>query len=494
MEEIWPKEAETRRSKNRHYSPNEFRQKIADMNPLFVNNQANDAKDLVNFIIMTLHEELNQSIAGDNINAMTNILNNNNNNNNNKMEDVFQVFYEEYQRTFKSKISELFYAISQNTTQCLSCKNCQYNFQAYFFLVFPLEEVKKYTINQILNNNNNNSNNNMNMNNNNMINLNNNMNNNQLALVNNMNNIMNNMNMINNMNMMMNNNMNNNMNMMNNNMNMMNNMMNNNMMNNMMNNNMNMNNMMNNMMNNNMNMNNMINNNMPNNMNMNNMMNNNNMNMNFGMGMGMPNMLPQTTNNMLMNNNIFNQMLQTNMNNLVRNNTAPMPVSMMNNINNTSTQNPRLIKLNNNIVSIQDCFEYNQKTEKFQDSNQIYCNACRQMADASYSSYLTTAPKILILLLNRGVGIQFKIKLEFTTELDITNYIQKKTGNIKYKLIGVITHLGESGEGGHFIAHCLSPIDNNWYTYNDAIVNETENFQKIIDFGMPYLLFYQKIE
>ena len=145
-------------------------------------------------------------------------------------------------------------------------------------------------------------------------------------------------------------------------------------------------------------------------------------------------------------------------------------------------------------MSIQDCFEYNQKIEKFRGSNQIYYNSCRQMADAFYSSYLTTAPKILILLLNRGVGIQFKIKLEFTTELDITNYIQKKTGNIKYKLIGVITHLGESGEGGHFIAHCLSPIDNNWYTYNDAIVNETENFQKIIDFGMPYLLFYQKIE
>ena len=63
-----------------------------------------------------------------------------------------------------------------------------------------------------------------------------------------------------------------------------------------------------------------------------------------------------------------------------------------------------------------------------------------------------------------------------------------------YKLIGVITHIGNSGEDGHFIAHCLNPIDNAWYTYNDAIVNKTTNFQKIIDFGMPYLLFYKKIE
>ena len=96
---------------------------------------------------------------------------------------------------------------------------------------------------------------------------------------------------------------------------------------------------------------------------------------------------------------------------MISNNIASMPLPIMNNINNTANQNPKLIKLNNNIVSIQDCFEYNQKTERFQDSKQIYCNNCHKMSDAAYSSYLTTAPKILILLLNRGICIQFKIKL-----------------------------------------------------------------------------------
>ena len=66
-----------------------------------------------------------------------------------------------------------------------------------------------------------------------------------------------------------------------------------------------------------------------------------------------------------------------------------------------------------------------------------------------------------------------------------------ETSNI-YNLIGVITHIGDSGESGHFIAHCLSPIDNKWYTYNDAIVTEMQEFQRIIDLGMPYLLFYQR--
>ena len=166
-------------------------------------------------------------------------------------------------------------------------------------------------------------------------------------------------------------------------------------------------------------------------------------------------------------------------------------------MNNNNQNSPRLQKLNNNIVNIMDCFDYNKKIDVFTDSNQIYCNMCWQMANAHYTSSLTTAPKILILLLNRGVGIQFKIKLEFTTILDLTNYISEKNGNknIKYKLIGVITHLGESGASGHFIAHCLSPIDDKWYTYNDAVVSEIDNFQKnIIDLGMPYLLFYRLMD
>ena len=49
----------------------------------------------------------------------------------------------------------------------------------------------------------------------------------------------------------------------------------------------------------------------------------------------------------------------------------------------------------------------------------------------------------------------------------------------------------------HFIAHCLSPIDNEWYIYNDAYVNKIGKAQfqeKIINLGMPYLLFYKKLE
>ena len=63
----------------------------------------------------------------------------------------------------------------------------------------------------------------------------------------------------------------------------------------------------------------------------------------------------------------------------------------------------------------------------------------------------------------------------------------------KYKLIGVITHLGESSMSGHFIAYCREPLYGTWYKYNDAIVTQVTNFtNEVINFAMPYLLFYEK--
>ena len=332
IEKTWPDEAMQNESKERHIPPREFRKKIADMSPLFVDNQVNEVKDFANFIIMTLHEELNESKKDNNMNnPMITCLNNNN-----KQLEIFQIFYEYYKRTFSSKISELFYAIQQIKTQCLNCNAIQYNYQEYFLVVFPLEEVKKYAINKI------------------------------------------------------------------------------------------------------------------------NSINSNNMNVNI-----------------ILNNSL-----------------NPIPLN-----NNMNPNFIKLNKLNNDIVNIMDCFDYYQRIEYFKEDNKMYCNNCNNLSNFNYNITLTTAPKVLILILNRGVGIQYKIKLEFATELDITNYVTQKNGKIKYKLIGVITYFGESAFDGHFIAHCLSPIDNEWYTYDDAIVSKIDDFQKqIIDLGMPYLLFYKMIE
>ena len=148
---------------------------------------------------------------------------------------------------------------------------------------------------------------------------------------------------------------------------------------------------------------------------------------------------------------------------------------------------------NNNIVDINDCFYYNQKTDYFTGENKNYCNICRQLFDSEYTSKIYSGPNVLILILNRGKNNIYNVKINFKEEIDISQFVQMKDSTQVYELYGVITHLGESGPNAHFVASCKSPIDNNWYRYNDAMVNPIFNFMKEIhEFGKPYILFYQK--
>ena len=291
IEELWPNDIK----KNiKSIAPKDFKKKISEMNPLFEGIAANDAKDLVQFLIMTLHSELNKA---KNNNIVNTIIDNDQRNKN----LMFQIFCKDFTTGNMSFISDLFYAVNYNITQCgnRNCNIQSYNFQTYFFLVFPLEEVR-----------------------------------------------------------------------------------------------------------------------------------------------------------------IF------------------------------KTQN----NFNNNEVNIYDCFYYDQRINYLTGQNNMYCNYCRQTCPSSMRTILYTGPQILIIILNRGKGIQYKVKINFFEEINLENFIELKNTGFKYKLIGVITHLGESGMGGHFIAYCLNPINEKWYQYNDSIVNPVNDFKKdVIDYAMPYLLFYQKI-
>ena len=110
------------------------------MNKIFEGEQANDAKDLVNFLIMELHDELNHALKiKDNSNSILNIDQTNRN-------LVFNQFIKAFVNENKSLISDLFYASNNNITECLNCHCKKYSFQTYFFLIFPLEEVRKYKI------------------------------------------------------------------------------------------------------------------------------------------------------------------------------------------------------------------------------------------------------------------------------------------------------------------------------------------------------------
>ena len=153
-----------------------------------------------------------------------------------------------------------------------------------------------------------------------------------------------------------------------------------------------------------------------------------------------------------------------------------------------------------NVVSLFECFFYNQKTDFFTAKgpkgidNRQFCNVCKQNYDSAYTTKIFVSPNILVLILNRGKGNVFNIKLDFPLQFDTTPFVLNRSQNQEiYNLYAVITHLGQSGPSGHFVAACKSPVDGNWYRYNDAFVNQIYDFKEdIYDFGTPYILFYEK--
>ena len=144
-------------------------------------------------------------------------------------------------------------------------------------------------------------------------------------------------------------------------------------------------------------------------------------------------------------------------------------------------------------VNVYDCFEYNRRMDVYYS---YYCNYCHynDSTAVSFTRYLYT-PKVMIINLNRGKGIQFHVKFSFEEFLDIRNFVAAQDSPYKYELIGVICHFGESGMGGHFIAFCkhFDYMGSKWYKFNDGFVNET-NFNEVQTVGMPYVLFYSYID
>ena len=270
-----------------------FKERLGKLNPLFQGAIPNDAKDLLTFILMQLHEELN--IPKNNNNNINMIVNPSMQLDKNVMMKAFAKYFK---NNYRSIISNLFYGLTYNQTQCQFCKNIIYNYQTFNFLIFPLAQVLNYKI-------------------------------------------------------------------------------------------------------------------------------------------------------------------------------------KLGNFQN-----------NNNTVTLEDCFKYNQTITPLND---YYCNMCKRTSNAMFANFISVSPNIIIIILNRGVGLQYKVKIDFEENLDLKNYVEYFKDQAFYELIGVVTHYGESGPSGHFMARCKSPIDGFWYLYNDAIIQKLgyftkENFLQ----GNPYILFYKK--
>ena len=153
-------------------------------------------------------------------------------------------------------------------------------------------------------------------------------------------------------------------------------------------------------------------------------------------------------------------------------------------------------------VTLEDCFDQYISEEIMSGKNQMYCNYCHTNSNYSLYNKIYKHPNVMVIILNRGKGLEFEVEFGFARTIKINNYINLENNpnytnyeNIEYELISIITHIGDNSMSGHFIAYCKSPIDNKWYLYNDAIVTECKyKFDELNNNSLkmiPYVLFYQ---
>ena len=109
------------------------------MNNIFKSSEENECKDVIQFIIMNLHEELNKKSKN----------NNNNDQNNFKMDRsnqnlMLSIFAKNFMNSSASIISDFFFWTNQSIIQCMNCRIQAYEYQTNSFLIFPIEEIYKY--------------------------------------------------------------------------------------------------------------------------------------------------------------------------------------------------------------------------------------------------------------------------------------------------------------------------------------------------------------
>ena len=137
---------------NKPFSPIDFKKRLKKLNPLFEDNKAGDSKDFTNYLLMQLHSELNgiePNPDAQNYPNMGDVVADPYN-----KEQILKVFLYDFAINNYSIISGFFYGITEGHFECQGCKMknlsigittplIKYNYENFFYLEFPLDEVRK---------------------------------------------------------------------------------------------------------------------------------------------------------------------------------------------------------------------------------------------------------------------------------------------------------------------------------------------------------------
>ena len=125
--------------------------------------------------------------------------------------------------------------------------------------------------------------------------------------------------------------------------------------------------------------------------------------------------------------------------------------------------------------------------------NKCYCKNCKGLEDAKVSSTIYYTPPYLIINLDYGKDKKYcPTNVDFGEIIDIKGFTDLQCANKTYSLIGVSTHIGSSGNSGHYIAYCKDLSHEKWYQFNDSRCSPCQ-IKDVYEYS-PYLLVYKRID
>ena len=139
-----------------------------------------------------------------------------------------------------------------------------------------------------------------------------------------------------------------------------------------------------------------------------------------------------------------------------------------------------------------DGFRDNSKISLLTGDNKFFCGKCNKLQDAETTCKIFEPPNKLLINIDYGKNKMYKpSSVNFDEVIDITEFVDFDYKlRIKYRIIGVCTDYGYSGQTGHYIAFCKNTRENKWYEFNDSSCRECG--KNSIYGGSPYLLLYER--
>ena len=150
--------------------------------------------------------------------------------------------------------------------------------------------------------------------------------------------------------------------------------------------------------------------------------------------------------------------------------------------------------LKKNPLTIYDCLQFQSLSKK----KDMKCNNCGDNSNVYSASNLFLTPDMIIFTLDREISGQNINIISFSIDetIDLTNFIECKEGNTRYHLNGMVSLISKENKF-NYVSFCKSPVDQQWYRYEDENIFPT-NINEVINMNnkknnvkIPFILVYK---